>query len=176
VTVIEPDLPPELFPIAYLLGTWRGEGVGGYPGVPDYPFAQEISFTQMPGMPVFSYTSRVWDPESGEPIGGEAGFWRTAGTFETGLRVEVTLAHPTGIAEVYVGDVDGAKIELSDNVTVRTATARQVERSQRLYGLVEGDLAYAIDIAAEGEAMRPYMSARLVRVTPRAERDEGIDL
>ena len=58
---------------------------------------------------------------------------------------------------------DGAKIELSDNVTVRTATAREIERSERLYGLVEGDLAYAIDIAAEGQPMRPYMSARLQR-------------
>ena len=65
------------------------------------------------------------------------------------------LAHPTGIAEVYVGDVDGGKIELSDNVTVRTATAREIERSERLYGIVEGDLAYAIDIAAEGHDAAP---------------------
>ena len=163
MTIIEPDLPPELFPISYLLGTWAGEGVGGYPGEPDYPFAQELSFQLVPGMAVFGYSSRTWHPESGEPITSEVGFWRTAGTFETGLRVEVMLAHPTGMAEVYVGDVDGAKIELSNNVTVRTATAREIERSERLYGLVEGDLAYAIDIAAEGQPMRPYMSARLQR-------------
>ena len=175
MTVIEPDLPPELFPIAYLVGTWRGEGVGGYPGVPDYPYGQELTFRQLPGLAVLAYESRTWDPVTGDPLGGEVGYWRTAGTFETGLRVEVTIAQPTGIAEVYVGDVDGAKIELADNVTVRTATAQEVERSQRLYGLVEGDLAYAIDIAAEGEAMRPYMSARLQRVTDRAPRDEGID-
>ena len=73
----------------------------------------------------------------------------------------MTLAHPTGIAEVFVGDVDGGKIELTDNVTVRTATAREVERSERLYGIVEGDLAYAIDIAAEGHELRPHRSARL---------------
>jgi hypothetical protein len=175
VTVIEPDLPPELFPIAYLVGTWRGEGVGGYPGVPDYPYGQEVTFRPVPGLPVLAYESRVWNPETGDPIGGEIGYWRTAGTFESGLRVEVTIAQPNGIAEVYVGDVDGGKIELTDNVTVRTATAREVERSERLYGLVEGDLAYAIDIAAEGEAMRPYMAARLVKVTERAPREEGID-
>lgn len=159
----ETDLPPELFPISYLLGTWVGEGVGGYPGEPDFPFAQELTFSPIPGLAVFGYVSRTWHPESGEPISGEVGYWRVAGTFETGMRIEVTLAHPTGIAEVYVGDVEGAKIELSDNVTVRTATARPVERSHRLYGLVEGDLAYAIDIAAEGHEMRPHMSARLQR-------------
>ncbi len=159
----EADLPAQLFPISYLLGTWVGEGVGGYPGEPDYPFAQELSFQPVPGLAAFGYSSRTWDPQSGAPLSMEVGFWRAAGTFETGLRVEVTIAHPTGIAEVYVGDVDGAKIELDDNVTVRTATARPIERFHRLYGLVEGDLAYAIDIAAEGQPMRPHMSARLRR-------------
>ena len=164
MTSSDAELPPELFPIAFLLGTWVGEGVGGYPGEEDYPFAQEVRFQRVPGLPVFGYSSRLWDPQSGEDIDGEVGYWRTAGTYETGLRVEVTIAHPTGIAEVFVGDVDGGKIELSDNVTVRTATARQVERSQRLYGIVEGDLAYAIDIAAEGEQLRPHRSARLAKV------------
>jgi THAP4-like, heme-binding beta-barrel domain len=169
VTSAEADLPAELFPISYLLGTWAGEGVGGYPGEPDYPFAQEVSFRLVPGLPVLGYVSRTWDPVSGEPLSSEVGYWRTAGTFETGLRVEVMLAHPTGMAEVYVGDVDGGKIELSNNVTVRTATAREIERSERLYGIVEGDLAYAIDIAAEGQPMRPYMSARLQKQVQKQE-------
>lgn len=162
------ELAPELFPIAFLLGTWVGEGVGGYPGEPDYPFAQEVRFQRVPGLPVFGYSSRIWDPETGTPIDGEVGYWRTAGTYETGLRVEVTIAHPTGIVEMYVGDVDGGKIELTDNVTVRTATAREIERSQRLYGIVEGDLAYAIDIAAEGHELRPHRSARLQKLSPDA--------
>jgi hypothetical protein len=164
VTSSGDELAPELFPIAFLLGTWVGEGVGGYPGEADYPFAQEIRFARVPGLPVFGYTSRIWDPESGTSLDGEVGYWRTAGTYETGLRVEVTIAQPNGIVEVYVGDVDGGKIELTDNVTVRTATARHVERSQRLYGIVEGDLAYAIDIAAEGQELRPQRSARLHKV------------
>lgn len=163
MTVVDPDLPPELFAIAYLQGTWTGEGVGGYPGEDDYPFAQELSFSRVPGLAAFAYASRTWDPQTGAPLSSEVGYWRTAGTFETGLRVEVALAHPTGMAEVYVGDVDGAKIELTDNVTARTATARHIERSHRLYGLVEGDLAYAIDIEAEGQPMQPFMSARLKR-------------
>jgi hypothetical protein len=163
VSSSEPQAVPELFPIAYLIGTWAGEGVGGFPGEPDFPYAQELSFTPLPGLPVLAYSSRTWDPVTDEPLSSEVGYWRLAGTYETGLRLEVTLAHPTGIAEVYVGDVEGAKIELSDNITVRTATARQIERSHRLYGLVEGDLAYAIDVLAEGFEMQPHMSARLQR-------------
>ncbi len=163
MTVIDPDLPPELFPIAFLQGTWTGEGIGGYPGEPDYPFNQEVTFSRVPGLAAFAYASRTWNPETGASLMNEVGYWRTAGTFDTGLRVEVTLAHPTGMAEVYVGDVDGGKVELTDNVTVRTATARNVERSHRLYGLVDGTLAYAIDIEAEGHPMRPHMSAQLQR-------------
>lgn len=168
MTSSEADLPTELFPISWLLGTWVGEGVGGYPGEPDYPFAQEVTFRRVPGIAALGYTSCTWNPQTGDPLSMEVGYWRAAGTFESGLRIEVTLAHPTGMAEVYVGDVEGGKIELSDNVTVRTATARHVERSHRLYGLVEGDLAYAIDIEAEGHAMRPHMAARLHRPVEQA--------
>jgi THAP4-like, heme-binding beta-barrel domain len=164
VTSSDGELAPEYFAIDFLLGTWVGEGVGGYPGEPDYPFAQEVRFQRVPELEVFGYSSRIWDPETGAELDGEVGYWRTAGTFQTGIRVEVTIAHPTGIVEVYVGDLTGEKIELTDNVTVRTATARNVERSERLYAIVEGDLAYAIDIAAEGHDLRPHRSARLQKV------------
>ena len=60
----------------------------------------------------------------------------------------MTLAHPFGIAEIYVGTVTGTRIDLDSNVLIRTSTAREVTRSVRLYGIVEGDLAYAIDMEA----------------------------
>ena len=73
--------------------------------------------------------------------------------------VEVTLAHPFGIAEIYVGRVAGTRIELTENVLIRTRLARDVERSTRLYGLVEDDsggpdLAYAMDMEAGGKGAR----------------------
>jgi hypothetical protein len=158
------DLHPALAPLAALVGSWAGEGVGGYPDLEtDFVYAQTVSFTPLPGKPVLGYQSRTWRPDSGAPMATEVGFWRMAGA----TTVEVMLAHPFGIVEVYVGDVSptatGFKIELTDNITVRTATARTVERSQRLYGLVEGDLAYAVDMAAEGHPMTPHLSARLTR-------------
>jgi hypothetical protein len=158
------SLHPSLAPIAELIGTWSGDGVGGYPDLDsDFVYAQTVTFTPLPGKPVLGYQSRTWRPETGEPLATEVGFWR----MPDATTVEVMLAHPFGIVEVYVGDLSttatGFKIELNDNITVRTATARQVERSQRLYGMVEGDLAYAVDMAAEGHPMTPHLSARLTR-------------
>jgi len=43
---IPTDLAPECAPLAWLLGTWRGEGVGGYPTIDDFRFEQEVTFTQ----------------------------------------------------------------------------------------------------------------------------------
>ena len=77
--------------------------------------------------------------------------------------VEVLVAHPTGIVEVYVGEVVFHKIELRTDVVARTETAKPVTALHRLSGLVEGDLAYAIDMAAMGEPLQSHLSARLVR-------------
>jgi len=160
------ELHPSLAPLAPLVGTWTGQGVGGYPDLEsDFVYAQTLSFTPLPGKPALGYQSRTWRPETQEPMATEVGFWRMSS--ET--TVEVMLAHPFGIVEIYVGDLSptptGFKIELSDNVTVRSATAREVERSQRLYGLVEGDLAYAVDMSAEGHPLTPHLSARLTRAS-----------
>jgi hypothetical protein len=158
------ELHPALAPLAALVGNWAGEGVGGYPDLEtDFVYGQTLSFVPLPGKPALGYQSRTWRVDSGAPLATEVGFWRVTGE----STVEVMLAHPFGIVEIFVGDLTptatGFKIELSDNMTVRTATARQVERSQRLYGLVEGDLAYAVDMAAEGHPLSPHLSARLTR-------------
>ena len=39
---IRSDMAPQLIPVSWLLGTWRGVGVGGYPTVPEFRFGQEI--------------------------------------------------------------------------------------------------------------------------------------
>ena len=36
------------------------------------------------------------------------------------------LAHPTGIAEIYLGEVTGTKIELGTDVVARTTSAKEV--------------------------------------------------
>jgi hypothetical protein len=46
----------------------------------------------------------------------------------------------------------------------RTATAKEVRGSQRLYGIVDGALLYTFDMAAVGQPLQVHLSARLERV------------
>ena len=95
----------------------------------------------------------------GRPLGMETGFWRP----QPEGRLEVLLAHPTGITEIYLGEVTGTKIEMATDVVARTASAKEVTAGHRLYGLVGPDLAYAYDMAAVGQPLQPHLSAQLKR-------------
>lgn len=164
---IPADLPAPLVPLAFLLGTWVGVGVGDYPTIEAFRFGQEITFGHS-GQPVLTYTSRTWLlDENGRqvrPLASETGYWRPVGPDQG--RVEVVLAHPTGIAEIWVGEVTGAKIELSTDVVARTESAKPVTAGHRLYGVVEGELMYAYDMAAMGQPLSPHVSARLKSMPP----------
>ena len=46
---------------------------------------------------------------------------------------------------------------------VRTQTAKEYVGGHRLYGLVEGDLLWAYDMAAMGQQLQPHLWGRLVR-------------
>ena len=154
-----PDLHPALLPLAFLLGTWRGEGVGGYPTIGDFRYGEEVTFSHA-GKPVLHYTQRTWLLDSGEPSHAESGYWRP----QPDGSLEVVMAHPTGVAEIYVGSVTGTKIELTTDIVVRTASAKEVTGLTRLIGLVEGKLMYAVDMAAAGQALQAHLSATLERV------------
>lgn len=160
---IPADLAPECAPVAWLVGSWRGEGVGGYPTIDDFRFAQEISFEQF-GKPFLKYESRSWllDAEGARvrPLATESGYWRP----HQGGRVEVLLSHATGYVEVWEGTVDGPRVEIQTDVVARTQTAKEYSAGHRLYGLVHSELMWAFDMAAMGEPLQPHVSARLERV------------
>ena len=79
-------------------------------------------------------------------------------------QVELILAHPTGIAEIYVGEVTGTRVELRTDVVTRTETAKEYTAGHRLYGLIGEDLGYAYDMAAMGQSLQSHLSAQLKRV------------
>lgn len=161
---ISTDMPPQVVPLAWLLGTWRGVGVGGYPTVEEFRFSQELTFTDLPGKPFVHHLSRSWllDADGAEvrPLAQETGYWRP----EADGSIELVLTHPTGFVEVWLGQADGAKIELQTDAVARTATAKDYTAGHRLYGLVDGDLLWAFDMAAVGQPLQPHLSATLKRV------------
>lgn len=169
---IPSDLHPNCIPLAFLLGTWAGAGVGGYPTIESFNFGQEVTFSYTPEKSFLRYESRSWllDSEGNQvrPLDQETGYWRpqprteengTAGTTRTLL--EVLLAHPTGISEIWTGEADGAKVELRTDVVARTESAKEVTAGHRLYGLVKGDLLWAYDMAAMGQPLQSHLSAQL---------------
>ena len=161
-----PTLHPALEPLGWLVGRWEGVGALVYPTIEDRNYVQEVEFSA-DGRPFLRYSSRAWlleaDGTRGRPSASEVGWWRPgAGTYD----VEVLPSHHTGIQELLVGRVAFKKIELSSDAIVRTSTAKEVTATTRLYGGVEGDLAYVMEMAAVGQPLQPHLSARLSPVTP----------
>lgn len=161
---LRPDMPPQIVPVSWLLGTWRGVGVGGYPSIEEFRFGHELTLTELPGKPFVHHMSRSWllddDGNQVRPLAQETGYWRP----EADGSLEVLLAHPTGFAEIYVGRAEGAKIELQTDVVTRTGTAKPYTAGHRLYGLVGGKLLWAYDMAAIDQPLQPHLSATLERV------------
>jgi nitrobindin-like protein len=162
VIEIPSDLHPDCVPLAFLLGTWVGAGVGGYPTIDGFRFGQQLEFGHI-GKPFLSYASRSWllddDGNQVRPLAMETGFWRP----QPDRTVELLLAHPTGYVEIWLGEVDGAKVELRTDLVARTSTAKEYTAGHRMYGLVEGDLLWAYDMAAMGQPLQSHLSARLKR-------------
>jgi len=148
--------------VGWLAGHWEGAGVGGYPGMESFQFGQELEVAALPSG--WAWRSRTWqvhpDGTLGRALAAESGFLRTP---QDGS-VELVLAHGSGVAEVYVGEATGQRLELRTDVVVRTASASPYAAGVRLYGLVDDELLWAFDMAAGDQEMASHVSARLRRV------------
>jgi hypothetical protein len=159
---IPDNLHPDCAPLAWLLGTWRGNGHGDYPTIDRFEFGQELIFAH-DGRPFFHYFSRTWIiDDNGDKVRDsalETGFIRC----RPGRQLEVLLTHATGFAEVWYGEIGEARFEITTDAVVRTESAKEVTAGKRLYGYVDGDLLYAYDMAAMGQSLQPHIWARLQR-------------
>lgn len=159
-----PDLHPQCAGLLPLVGVWRGTGEVVYPTI-DGPFryGQQIVFAH-DGRPFLSYEARGWllDGEGAvlRPAARETGFWRP----QADGTLEVLVAHATGIIEVFYGHaLTLTSWELTTDAVVRTPSAKDVTGSTRLYGVVDGTLAYVDEREMMGQPRQPHLSAQLAR-------------
>ncbi len=161
-----PDLHDQCIGLLPLIGVWRGTGEVVYPTI-DGPYAmgQQLVFAH-DGRPFLSYESRAWllgpDGEVLRPAARETGFWRPQASGE----LEVLITHATGITEIFYGRARNlTSWEIETDAVLRTASAKDVIASRRLYGLVDGgDLGYVDERAMEGQPLQPHLSAQLRRI------------
>lgn len=162
---LDVTLHPQLAPLAWMVGTWEGAGVIGYPGMESANFGQEVVCTH-DRRPFLRWESRTWIlDESGaqvRPAATELGFWRVTQSGE----VELLLSHPTGIVEMYAGTRDAERpvVQLRTDGVMRSPEAREYNSATRMYGFVDSQLLWAMDMAAEGHPLQSHASAQLRRV------------
>jgi hypothetical protein len=160
----------------------------------NFEFGQRISFSHdgLPHLNYNSYTWLLDDEKT--PLVTETGYWRldrarvegdpgpgmlpgighqpftTARSVETlrnsyeGFDLEVSILHPDGVSELYLGQVKGPRIDLATDAVMRSAHSKEHTASTRLYGLVDNHLLWAWDIAALGQELATHSSGRLARV------------
>jgi hypothetical protein len=86
--------------------------------------------------------------------------WRNpAGGFD----IEALIVQPTGVAELYFGQIKGARIDIATDAVIRSPSAKEYSAGKRMWGLVDGALLWAWDMAALGNPLKSHASARLVR-------------
>lgn len=157
-------------------------------------FGQRVSFSHdgLPYLNYNSYTWLLDDERT--PLVAESGYWRLnralgegdpgpamlpgtgprpfadAEAVESlrnddgGFDLQVSVVHPGGVSELYLGQVKGPRVDLSTDAVMRTAGAKEYAAATRLYGLVDNHLLWAWDIAALGQDLRTHASGRLGKV------------
>jgi hypothetical protein len=153
-----PPAAPEVAGLAFLLGSWEGEGEGAYPTIQPFSYTESVVFGHV-GRPFLTYAQRTVRRDTGMPAHGETGYLRPAP--DDG--VELMLAHTFGVVEVGEGTVRGTALDLRSTSVSRTATAKQIDVIERRIE-VEGDvLRYEVSMAAVGQPLQRHLHGELHR-------------
>ncbi|MFN0027016.1 MAG: FABP family protein [Acidimicrobiales bacterium] len=151
-------------PLEALVGTWAGSGRGFYPTITAFGYTEEVTFTAVAGKPFLAYTQRTRHATEDRPLHAESGYWRWV---DEDRRLEVVMAHPTGIAEILEGDllvVDGGlDLVLESSSIALTATAKEVRATRRRFELRGDELRYSVAMAAVGQPLQEHLEAELHR-------------
>ena len=155
----QPSAHQALAPLAFLLGTWRGEGKGHYPNIADFTYGEETAVWHS-GRPWLGYLQRTWSLEDGAPMHSEAGYWRP---LREG-RVEIVLAHAFGVTEVQEGTVHGTHIEVASTSVIATPSAKRVSHLARTFDVSDDGLTYEVKMAYGDVPLQRHLMAELHRI------------
>ncbi|XP_065851925.1 peroxynitrite isomerase Rv2717c [Euphorbia lathyris] len=153
-------LHPAISPLSFLLGTWKGEGEGGYPTISSFKYGEQLQFSPISGKPVISYTQKTWKLSSGEPMHGESGYWRPKpdGT------IEVVISQSTALVEVQKGTYD-AQAKTINLHSELVGNASKVKEISRVFEVVNGELCYVVHMATTGLTnLTPHLKAVLKKL------------
>ncbi len=155
-------------------------------------FTQSVEFS-FDDQSVLGYVAKS-KLSDGTPLPTEVGFWRLAKPAESsdhgpgllpgigtksittheqletlrnkdgGFDIEASILHPSGISELYIGQIKGARVDIATDAVLRSQSSKDYRAATRMFGLVEGALLWVWDIAALGNPMASHASARLERI------------
>ena len=152
---------PDVAPLAFLLGTWRGEGRGDYPTITAFAYGEELTFDHV-GDAFLGYSERSWLLDDGSPLHLERGFVRPGrdGSWE------LTVAHPLGLTEVAHGRLAGTSLtfDTGEGDVRRTATGMHVVALGRRYARDGTTLRCSLDMTTDETPHTRHLDAELHRV------------
>lgn len=195
--VIPDNLPVELAPIAWMLGTWQGWGMLCQEGEgPDMPVIEEIRAeicdTQMRLTtsiysastvdeteidPMFDSLQGLEALEVGDLLREETMYLRVLpgsgelpppGQYEP-RELMASAATTDGLSILWVGVSMGPRVQMISDAIARDAQAQSVEHQGRMYGLVSGEMMWTQEQTLAGQETAVDISGRLARVEDTAE-------
>ena len=161
-----PVVHPDIASIAFLLGSWSGSGTGEYPTIQPFNYTESVSFAHV-GKPFLTYIQRTADADDGRPLHAEMGYVR----IPSPGRIEFVVAHPTGVAEIAEGTIEGGsgreRIMLRSTFVGRTGSAKDISTIERRFLFDDSEsapvLRYTLRMAAVGLPLQHHLAAALRR-------------
>lgn len=158
-------LHDSLLALLPLVGVWQGSGAGVVASTgAEFRYGQHIRFVH-DGRPFLAYEARSWLVDADGSVIRQA--WRESGFWRPGAGpddIEAVIASNTGQSLVFAGIAGDQRWELASVRAEHAPTAKDVDGERRLYAIVDGELAYATELAPAGQPYAAHLNARLSRV------------